>query len=136
MEFSKVVSELLKNMQHIASSETVVGKPIEVENAKVIPVNHLRLGFGAGFGNPTDAEGKALGAGGAGGGVSVEPQAFIVVNNEGQAHLLTLKGDKKSTVVRAIEVLPEVVEKVMETGSRYMGGNKEAAGAADDESGG
>ena len=120
MEFSRIVGELLQNMQKIASSETVVGQPIEVENAKVIPVSQLRLGFGVGFGETEGGAANASGPGGAGGAISVQPQAFIVVTDEGRAHLLTLRDSKTSPVVRAIELVPEVLEKVIETGTRLM----------------
>jgi uncharacterized spore protein YtfJ len=142
MEFSKIIAELLQHMQKIASSETVVGQPIEVANAKVIPVSQLRLGFGAGFGETEGSDAQAGGPGGAGGAITVAPQAFIVVNNEGQAHLLSLKDQKTSTVVRAIELVPDVIDKVVETGTRLMrdegrkGASGKKAGAQEDEGSG
>ena len=79
-----------------------------------------RLGFGVGFGETEGGAANASGPGGAGGAISVQPQAFIVVTDEGRAHLLTLRDSKTSPVVRAIELVPEVLEKVIETGTRLM----------------
>lgn len=116
MDITNVISALLSEMQRISSSETVVGKPIRVGDATIIPISKLGLGFGAGV---ADARGSraqttdgAMGGAGAGGGISVDPQAFIVVDKDGQAQLLSLQQSKESVLTRAIELLPQVVEKV------------------------
>ena len=42
----------------------------------------------------------------------MDPQAFIVVNGEGKAQLLSLKDSRGATVLRAIELLPSVLSQL------------------------
>src|SRR3989337_3685088 len=99
--FIKSIVDALKQM---ATTETVVGKPISIEDTTVVPVIKFSVGFGAGGGEgtgeaPVSKEGKAtkgFGYGqGGGGGVKVDPVAFITIH-EGKVTLLpvTRKGAK------------------------------------------
>ncbi len=118
MEITNLISTLLSEMQRISSSETVVGKPIRVGDATIIPISKLGLGFGAGIadgkGTRRETADASLGGAGAGGGISVDPQAFIVVDKNGTAQLLSLKQNKESIITRAIELLPQMVDKVVD----------------------
>jgi uncharacterized spore protein YtfJ len=118
MDISKLVTALLSEMKAISASETVVGKPIRVGEATVIPVNRLSLGFGlgAGSGNGNGGDGASM----AGGGVTIQPLAFIVVDTEGHAHLLSVTGKADSPLIRAIEMLPEVASTIAERGGRLL----------------
>ncbi len=115
MDLKSVITALLSEMQRISSSETVVGQPVRVGDATIIPVSKLGLGFGTGVADARTRTGESsLGGGAAGGSISVEPQAFIVVDKNGQAQLLSLKVNKESALTRAIELLPQVVDKVID----------------------
>ena len=130
MDLSKLVEALLSEMKQIASSQTVVGEPIRVGESTVIPVNKLSLGFGVGTGRADRNGHAAPPASALGGGLTVQPQAFIVVDAAGAARLLSLgaaSGD--SAMIRAIELLPGVAEKLIEGGSRLLHGD-DAEGAA------
>ncbi len=118
MDISKLVTALLSEMKAISASETVVGKPIRVGEATVIPVNRLSLGFGlgGGGGNGNGSDGASM----AGGGVTIQPLAFIVVDTEGHAHLLSVSGRTDSPLIRAIEMLPEVASTIAERGGRLL----------------
>ena len=136
MEITQILKALLSEMRSISSSETVIGKPIQVGDATIVPVNRLGLGLGVAAGDMKGSRAKAgegvLGTKGIGGGVSVHPQAFIVVDAEGRAQIMTLEPDKESALVRAIELLPAVADKVMERGERLL---KRSDTSADAEAG-
>jgi uncharacterized spore protein YtfJ len=107
-------------MKAISASETVVGKPIRVGEATVIPVNRLSLGFGLGAGS---AHGNGNGNDAAslvGGGVTIQPLAFIVVDTEGHAHMLSVSGKADSPLVKAIEMIPQVASTIAESGGRLL----------------
>lgn len=117
MDVSKLITALLSGMKEISVSETVVGAPIRSGGSTIIPVNKVTLGFGTGAaGTRSGASGNAGGSGlestAAGGGLTVDPQAFIVVNAEGQAQLLSLKDSRSASVLRAIELLPSVLSQL------------------------
>ena len=88
-------------------------------------VNRLGLGFGVAVGDVTASREKnregSIGTKAVGGGVSVHPQAFILVDVEGRAQILTLEPGKESALARAIELLPALADRVMERGERMLG---------------
>lgn len=137
MEITQILKALLSEMRSISSSETVIGEPIQVGDATIVPVNRLGLGFGIAAGDVKGSQKKdregSLGTKGIGGGVSVHPQAFIVVDQEGRAQIMTLEPDKESPLVRAIELLPAVADKMMERGERLLK-RSDSADATDVES--
>lgn len=115
MDVSKLITALLSGMKEISVSETVVGAPIRSGSSTIIPVNKVTLGFGTGAAGTRPASAthaNGLESTAVGGGLTVDPQAFIVVNGEGQAQLLSLKDSRGATVLRAIELLPSVLSQL------------------------
>lgn len=45
-----LLSSIIGELRKIATTETVVGKPIELGNKKVIPISKILVGFGVGGG--------------------------------------------------------------------------------------
>jgi len=111
MDVSKLITALLAGMKEISVSETVVGAPIRSGGSTIIPVNKVTLGFGTGAAGTRDGATPpgGLESSAVGGGLTVDPQAFIVVNAEGQAQMLSLKDSRSATVLRAFELLPTVL---------------------------
>ena len=71
----------MKNMKCLADANTVLGDPIDLGNGTtIIPVSKVSFGFGSGGSDYPDKSGsnKELFGGGVGGGVKVQPVAFIV----------------------------------------------------------
>lgn len=120
MKLNEIIGGLLEEIRKISGSENVVGKPIAVGDATIVPVCKIGIGFGTGAmegkGNGVRAEG-AFESGGAGGGIGVEPLAFLVVTKEGGAQLLSLRDAKDSVLGRAIDMVPQVVDKLLGEGS-------------------
>ena len=125
MEITQILKALLSEMRNISSSETVIGEPIRVGEATIVPVNRLGLGFGVAAGDMSSSREKnregSAGTKAIGGGVSVHPQAFILVDSEGRAQILTLEPGKESALARAIELIPALADRVMERGEKMMG---------------
>ena len=69
------VDELLK----VISARNIIGEPIEMEDKVVLPITKMGMGFGTGIG--PGSEEKCIGgiAGGAGGGVGVNPIALVII---------------------------------------------------------
>lgn len=101
MGIDNIASVILEKLRAIAQTETVVGKPITVDNTTLIPVSKVSVGFG--LGSNTGKHELA----GSGGGVSVEPIAFIVVS-EGSAKIMSLTREK-DIFGKAIDLVPEIV---------------------------
>ncbi len=92
---------------------TSIGKPVVIdEGITVIPISKLTYGFASGgseFSDKNDNKDNLFG-GGTGAGVTVSPIAFIVIN-DGNVSMLRIESSS-STVDKALDVLPEVLEKI------------------------
>ena len=108
-----ILSELLSNINQIADVDTVIGTPIETANGiTLVPVSKVSVGFCSGG---TDFDGKVsekLKFGGAGGGgLSVSPIGFIVVNGD-NVRFLPVESKGNGTLDKAVDLVPEVVNKI------------------------
>lgn len=96
-----MASTLLDKLKAIAQNETVVGKPIQIDGSTLIPVSRVSVGFGLG-GIASKAE-----TAGSGGGLTVEPIAFILIQGD-VARILSLTRDR-DIIGKAMDLMPEVV---------------------------
>ena len=112
-----ILKVLMSQLATISKAETVTGTPIIADKTTIIPVSKVTIGFAAAG---SDAGGEAqltgsrkarISVGGTGGGISVEPIAFIVVGPDGKPQLLPVKGTINS-VARVIDLIPDVVAKL------------------------
>jgi len=108
----------MENLKEMVDVNTIVGDPVETPDGSVIlPVSKVGFGFAAG-GSEFDLEEEAGSkeaaslpfGGGSGGGVSITPVAFLVVNSsgikmvhiDGQTHLYE----------KILDAAPQVFDKV------------------------
>ena len=100
----------MAKIREMVDSNTIVGEPITTpDGVTLIPVSRLSFGFGCGggdYGKQTNQMGV-----GAGAGVRVEPMAFLVVK-DGVTRMLPVAAPAISTVDRAIELVPQVLDRV------------------------
>lgn len=106
MDISQVVKVVMEQIKETVRSETVVGTPVQAEEAVIIPVSRVTFGFGVGGGENTDSTKR--GGTATAGGASVEPVAFVVVS-KGKAQLLPLKS-REATLTRIIDLIPPILE--------------------------
>lgn len=103
-----ILNSILTRLETIVRAETILGKPIEVEGVTLIPVSKISIGFGAGGSNSASGEKNAASGGGGGGGASIQPVAFIVVE-DGKTKLVSVKPGKIGGIV---EQIPTIIEKI------------------------
>jgi len=120
MEPKELLKEIVDDMKTVAKTDTVIGEPIEVAGNIIIPVSRVALGFGGGTGHgegdDVSKHTKGLGEGGAGGGgIRVEPAAFIVIR-EGKVEIQAVPS-KRGALDELFEKAPELVEKFMKARS-------------------
>ena len=105
-----VMESSMAKIREMVDSNTIVGEPITTpDGVTLIPVSRLSFGFGCGGGDYGKQPDK-LGAGAAAG-VRVEPMAFLVVK-DGVTRMLPVAAPAISTVDRAIELVPQVLDRV------------------------
>ena len=100
-----LIERVLGELHRIVQTETVIGTPVQAGELTLIPVSKISFGFGAGGGQ----EGK--GQSGTGGGASVEPIAFLIVDASGKVQIMTL-ADKEVGWGQIAALVPEAVEKM------------------------
>lgn len=107
---SAMMESSMGKIREMVDSNTVVGEPIvTADGVTLIPVSRLSFGFGCGGGDYGKQPDK-LGAGAAAG-VRVEPMAFLVVK-DGVTRMLPVAAPAITTVDRAIELVPQVLDRV------------------------
>ena len=104
-EFQGVVESLLKGMDTVLSTKTVVGEATTIGDTIILPLVDVTFGVGAGAGNNSQ-KGSASGAGGLGG--KMTPSAVLVIK-DGSAKLVNIKN--QDTVTKILDMLPDLVDK-------------------------
>ena len=100
-QFQGVVESLLKGMDTVLSTKTVVGEATKIGDTIILPLVDVTFGVGAGAGNNSEKK-SASGAGGLGG--KMTPSAVLVIKN-GSTKLVNIKN--QDTVTK----IPDIVDK-------------------------
>ena len=101
--FNSVMTSLLKGVDSVLSTKTVVGEPINVGDTILVPLVDVSFGLGAGAGNQDK---KNKGGGGVGGKMS--PSAILVIQN-GKTKLVNIK--QQDGVTKILDMVPDLVDK-------------------------
>lgn len=107
----------MENIKQMVDVDTIVGNPVKTDSGDtIIPISKVAFGFAAG-GSEFEGTGKSdcdqnpPFGGGSGGGVSITPIAFLVVNQEG----VEIKHLEERTHLyeRLLEQVPKTVNSIM-----------------------
>lgn len=102
---------VLNNLKGMVNADTIIGDPIHSEDGTtIIPVSKVSFAFASGGADTGKAAQTDKFGGGAGGGVTVTPIAFLVLK-EGRVQLLQL-ADKGQTVDRLLNMVPETMDRI------------------------
>jgi len=101
--FNSVMTSLLKGVDSVLSTKTVVGEPVHVGDTILVPLVDVSFGLGAGAGNQDK---KSSGGGGVGGKMS--PSAILVIQN-GKTKLVNIK--QQDTMTKILDMVPDLVDK-------------------------
>ncbi len=103
---SASMESLIKGMESFLSSKTVVGEPIQLGDAIILPLVDISFGCasGAAAGGKNQKSGNAGGMNG-----KMTPSAVLVIQN-GTTRLVNIKST--DNVSRLIDLLPELVNKL------------------------
>lgn len=110
-ELSQMMSNAIENIKGMLDIDTVVGKPVFCQdNTTIIPISKMSVGF---FTAGGEFEGKynrtkenELPVGGIGGGLTITPLAFLVVQGS-DTSLIKVQGDG---VDRWMELLQSTIK--------------------------
>lgn len=109
---NKIMESTLQRLRDMVDVSTVIGEPIQQGSVTLIPVSRISYGFGSGGTDLPSKQNSELFGGAGGGGVSIAPIAFIVIEN-GKCRMMQIN-NYTSSADRAIAMIPELVDKVTE----------------------
>lgn len=104
-QFQGVVESLLKGMDTVLSTKTVVGDATQIGDTIILPLVDVSFGVGAGSGS-NGAKNSESGAGALGG--KMTPSAVLVIRN-GSTKLVNIKN--QDTVTKILDMIPDIVDK-------------------------
>lgn len=104
-QFQGVVEALLKGMDTVLSTKTVVGEATKVGDTIILPLVDVFFGVGAGAGSNSQ-KGSGSGAGALGG--KMTPSAVLVIK-DGSVKLVNIKN--QDTVTKILDMVPDLVDK-------------------------
>ncbi len=107
-----LVKTAIEKIKEMVDVETVIGNPITAPNGTVIiPVSKVSVGFASGGSDLPSKNPKDLFGGGTGGGLTIQPLAFITILPDGNVKLLqmTINAPKENA---ALAMIPDIIDKV------------------------
>ncbi|MBR5155557.1 MAG: GerW family sporulation protein [Clostridia bacterium] len=115
----------MQSIRDMIDVNTIVGDPVESPDGTIIiPISKVGLGFGVGGSDYASDKAKAsdsgqnLFGGGAGGGVSITPVAFMVVG-KGQIRLMPVNPEN-NIYDRILDMVPVAIDKIAELKDSFM----------------
>ncbi|MFK2824675.1 GerW family sporulation protein [Bacillus sp. B190/17] len=111
-----LMTTAMENLKDMIDVNTIIGDPVETPDGSVImTVSKVGFGFAAGGSEfMRDKQGGDQGSspfgGGSGGGVSITPIAFLIVNSDG-VRLLHLD-ENTHLLDKIIDLAPSVIDKI------------------------
>ena len=107
----EIMGVSMDKIREMVDINTIIGEPISSPDGTIIiPVSKESFVFeSGGSDHPSQADDKI--ACGAGAGVTVKPQSFIVIKRDGEVKLLEM-GEKASPIESVVDALPDIVEKI------------------------
>ena len=110
-----MLENTIAKIREMVDVNSVIGKPITTpDGVTIIPVSKVSVGFGGGgsdFSNKSLTSTELPFGGGVGGGVKVNPIAFLVVK-DGNVRMLPVASAPNTTPERIVEMIPDLLDKV------------------------
>jgi sporulation protein YtfJ len=120
----EIIKSSMENIRSMVDANTIIGDPVNATGGTVIiPISKVSVGIASGgvdYGTKKDAQIRPQNFGGGGGtGISVVPVAFISIDAEGEAKILSMDApviaapeDTVSKIISVIDRSPELIEKI------------------------
>ena len=111
-KLENMMNTTMDNIRQMVDVNTIIGEPVICPDGTVIiPVSKVTYGFASGGSDlpPKVSTQKEFFGGGSGAGVSIQPVAFLVVNN-GNVKMLNMEFD--GAVDRVISMVPDIADKI------------------------
>ena len=131
MEKKTPVQDLLgvsiDKIKQMADVNSVIGEPIKLEDGTtIIPISRVSYGFASGGSDLPSKYDKDLFGGGAGAGVSIKPEGFLVISPDGTAKMVNMDSGN-DPISNVINNVPNLINKVQD----FMGKKNNSGDSAE-----
>lgn len=101
----------LEKVKGMVDSNSIIGAPIcTPDGTTIIPVSKVSVGFGCGGSDFPSASAKEMFGGGTGGGVTIQPVAFLIIKGE-SVRMIQL-ADKNNVTERIANMVPDAIDAI------------------------
>ena len=109
---SEFTESALQNLRSLVDVNTIIGDPISTaEGTVIIPISKVSFGYASGGSDIPIAHQAEPFGGATGGGVTIQPLAFLVINGEDVQLLQMQTAD--NTGDRIVNAIPGLVDKIV-----------------------
>ena len=109
---SDFTASALNSLRTLVDVNTIIGDPITTaEGVVIIPISKVSFGYASGGSDLPTQNPNELFAGGTGGGVTIQPLAFLVINGA-EVNLLQMQ-TADSTGDRIVNAVPGMLDKLL-----------------------
>lgn len=122
---SGILATAIDKIKDMVDCQTIIGDPIDAgDGIKLIPVSKVTYGFASGGSDFPTKTSKELFGGGGGAGVTINPVAFLVINN-GEVSIKYISEGIENSAERIIGMVPDLVDKVSDVVTKLKGDKNE-----------
>ncbi len=102
-QLNENLKALLSGLDGFASSKTVVGNPITVNDTVLIPLMDMQVGLGVGaYGGKSEGTAGGLGA-------KMSPNAVLMIKGD-SARMINIKN--QDSLTKVLDMVPDVVDRI------------------------
>ena len=111
-QINELLGISMEKVKEMADVNAIIGQPIKLDDGTtIIPISKVSYGFASGGSDLPSKYDKDLFGGGAGAGVSIKPEGFLVVSPDGSAKMVPMEASS-DPISTAIEKVPGIIDKV------------------------
>lgn len=122
---SGILGTAIDKIKDMVDCQTIIGDPIDAgDGIKAIPISKVTYGFASGGSDFPSKGTKELFGGGGGAGVTIQPVAFLIINN-GDVSVKYISDGVESSAERIIGMVPDLVNKVGDIINKFSNEKKE-----------
>ena len=109
---SDILGISMEKIKQMADVNAIIGEPIKLDDGTtIIPVSKVSYGFASGGSDIPSKYDKNLFGGGAGAGVSIKPEGFLIIFPNGTVKMVSAE-PSNDPISKVVENIPGVVDKI------------------------
>ena len=122
---NEILGISIDKIREMADVNAIIGEPLALaDGTTIIPVSKISYGFASGGSDLPSKYDKDLFGGGAGAGVSIKPEGFLVISPNGEAKMIGME-TTNDPISSAINSVPSLIEKVQDFLAKRKGESDE-----------